>query len=170
MSTGLTERGIYENRMGWNDTRIGTGIVGMRQLGRSADCGTSNIRSGGRGVMAISIDQMADAQEQEAFGIGEISEIAFHASICDIDNNTIAKDTEVRVAFGEDTMAVDDSTCSRTLEPGQAGAMKYGISKSSLEDNKIGTDDITTVSFQLNIGSGSFYNYIDQPKLTINYN
>ena len=48
--------------------------------------------------------------------------------------------------------------------------MKYGISKSSLEDNKIGTDDITTVSFQLNIGSGSFYNYINQPKLTINYN
>ena len=48
--------------------------------------------------------------------------------------------------------------------------MKYGISKSSLEDNKIGTDDITTVSFQLNIGSGSSYNYIDQPKLTISYN
>lgn len=61
---------------------------------------------------------------------------------------------------------VDYSTYSRTMEPGQAGAMKYGISKSSLEDNKIGT----TVSFQLNIGSGSFYNYIDQPKLTISYN
>lgn len=185
------------------------------------------LNPGGRGVMAISIDQMADAQEQEAFRIGEISEIAFHASICDIDNNTIAKDMEVSIAFGEDTMAVDDSgdeiynengiriiskgasddmlyhyvlltiindspaviyvsdaigtasvngfmvddsTYSRTLEPGQAGAMKYGISKSSLEDNKIGTDDITTVSFQLNIGSGSFYNYIDQPKLTISYN
>ena len=56
------------------------------------------------------------------------------------------------------------------LELENTGAMKYGISKSSLEDNKIGTDDITTVSFQLNIGSGSFYNYIDQPKLTINYN
>ncbi len=48
--------------------------------------------------------------------------------------------------------------------------MKYGISKSSLEDNKIGTDDITTVSFQLNIDSRSFYNYIDQQKLTISYN
>lgn len=56
------------------------------------------------------------------------------------------------------------------LELENTGAMKYGISKSSLEDNKIGTDDITTVSFQLNIGSGSSYNYIDQPKLTINYN
>ena len=120
--------------------------------------------------MAISIVQMADAQEQEAFGIGEISEIAFHASICDIDNNTIAKGTEVSIAFGEDTMAVDDSTYSRTMEPGQAGAMKYGISKSSLEDNKIGTDDITTISFQLNICSGSACNYIDQPKLTISYN
>ena len=185
------------------------------------------LNPGGRGVMAISIDQMTDAQEQEAFGIGEISEIAFHASICDIDNNTIAKDTEVSIAFGEDTMAVDDSgdeiynengiriiskgvsddmlyhyvlltiindssatiyvsdamgtvsvngfmvddsTYSRTMEPGQAGAKKYGISKSSLENNKIGTDDITTVSFQLNIGSGSSYNYIDQPKLTISYN
>lgn len=47
LSTGLTERGIYENRMGWNDTRIGTGIVGMRQQGRAADCGTSNFRSDG---------------------------------------------------------------------------------------------------------------------------
>lgn len=56
------------------------------------------------------------------------------------------------------------------LELENTGAMKYGISKSSLEDNKIGTDDIATVSFQLNIGSGSFYNYIDQPKLTISYN
>lgn len=65
---------------------------------------------------------------------------------------------------------VDDSTYSRTLEPGQAGVMKYGISESSLEDNKIGTNDITTVRFQLNIGNGSFYNYIDQPKLTISYN
>ena len=65
---------------------------------------------------------------------------------------------------------VDDSTYSRTLEPGQAGVMKYVISKSSLEDNKIGTNDITTVRFQLNIGNGSFYNYIDQPKLTISYN
>lgn len=128
------------------------------------------LNPGGRGVMAISIDQMADAQEQEAFGIGEISEIAFHASICDIDNTTIAKDTEVGIAFGEDTMEVDDSTYSQTLELGQAGAMKYGISKSSFEDNRIGTDDITTVSFQLNIDSRSFYNYIDQPKLTISYN
>ena len=65
---------------------------------------------------------------------------------------------------------VDDSTYSWTMESGQAGAMKYGISKSSLEDNKIGTDDITTVSFQLNIGSGSFYSYIDQRKLAISYN
>jgi len=56
------------------------------------------------------------------------------------------------------------------LELENTGAMKYGISKSSLEDNKIGTDDITTVSFQLNIGSRSFYNYIDQSKLTISYN
>ena len=95
------------------------------------------LNPGGRGVMAISIVQMADAQEQETFGIGEISEIAFHASICDIDNNTIAKDMEVSIAFGEDTMEVDDSTYSRTLELGQAGAMKYGMSKSSLEDNKI---------------------------------
>ena len=31
MGTGLTERGLYENRMGWNDTCIGTGIVGVRQ-------------------------------------------------------------------------------------------------------------------------------------------
>ena len=56
------------------------------------------------------------------------------------------------------------------LELENTGAMKYGISKSSLEDNKIGTGDITMVSFQLNISSGSFYNYIDQPKLTISYN
>lgn len=56
------------------------------------------------------------------------------------------------------------------LELENTGAMKYGISKSSLEDNKIGTGDITMVSFQLNISSGSFYNYINQPKLTISYN
>ena len=56
------------------------------------------------------------------------------------------------------------------LELENTGAMKYGISKSSLENNKIGTDDITTVSVQLNISSGSFYNYIDQTKLTISYN
>ena len=61
-------------------------------------------------------------------------------------------------------------TKATLLELENTGAMEYGISKSSLEDNKIGTDDITTVSFQLNIGSGSSYNYIDQPKLTINYN
>ena len=134
------------------------------------ELGLHGAESGRTRSHAISIDQMADAQKQEAFGIGEISEIAFHASICDIDNNTIAKDMEVSIAFGEDTMEVDDSTYSQTLELGQAGAMKYGISKSSLEDNKIGTDDITTLSFQLNIGSGSFYNYIDQPKLTISYN
>lgn len=47
MSTGLTERGIYENRMGWNDTRIGIGIVGMRQQGRAAGCGISNLRREG---------------------------------------------------------------------------------------------------------------------------
>ena len=33
MGTGLTEMGLYENRMGWNDTCIGTGIVGVRQQG-----------------------------------------------------------------------------------------------------------------------------------------
>ena len=33
MGTGLTERGLYENRMGWNNTCIGTGIVGVRQQG-----------------------------------------------------------------------------------------------------------------------------------------
>ena len=60
-------------------------------------------------------------------------------------------------------------TKATLLELENTGAMKYGISKSSLED-KIGTDDITMVSFQLNISSGSFYNYIDQPKLTISYN
>ena len=62
----------------------------------------------------------------------------------------------------------DIKATPRELE--NTGAMKYGISKSSLEDNKIGTGDITMVSFQLNISSGSFYNYIDQPKLTISYN
>lgn len=61
-------------------------------------------------------------------------------------------------------------TKATLLELENTGAMKYGISKSSLEDHKIGTDDITTVSVQLNISSGSFYNYIDQPKLTISYN
>lgn len=61
-------------------------------------------------------------------------------------------------------------TKATLLELENIGAMKYGISKSSSEDNKIGTDDITTVSFQLNIDSRSFYNYIDQPKLTISYN
>lgn len=61
-------------------------------------------------------------------------------------------------------------TKATLLELENTGAMKYGISKSSLEDNKIGTDDITTVSVQLNISSGSFYNYIDQPELTISYN
>lgn len=61
-------------------------------------------------------------------------------------------------------------TKATLLELENTGAMKYGISKSSFEDNKIGTDDITTVSFQLNIDSRSFYNYIDQPKLTISYN
>ena len=61
-------------------------------------------------------------------------------------------------------------TKATLLELENTGAMKYGISKSSLEDNKIGTDDITMVSFQLNSSSGSFYNYIDQPKLTISYN
>lgn len=61
-------------------------------------------------------------------------------------------------------------TKATLLELENTGAMKYGISKSSLEDNKIGTDDITMVSFQLNISSGSFYNYIDQLKLTISYN
>lgn len=40
-------------------------------------------------------------------------------------------------------------TKATLLELENTGAMKYGISKSSLEDNKIGTDDITTVSFQI---------------------
>lgn len=75
MGTGLTERGLYENRMGWNDTCIGTGIVGVRQQG------------------------------------------------------WLATETPKRHSW--------------------SGAMKYGISKSSLEDNKIGTGDITMVSFQI---------------------
>ena len=61
-------------------------------------------------------------------------------------------------------------TKATLLKLENTGVMKYGISKNSLENNKIGTDDITTVSVQLNISSGSFYNYIDQPKLTISYN
>ena len=63
---------------------------------------------------------------------------------------------------------VDENTYSRTIDPGQAGGMMYGISKNSLEDNQITAADITTATFQLNIGSGSYYNYIDQPKLTVN--
>jgi hypothetical protein len=63
---------------------------------------------------------------------------------------------------------VDENTYSRTIEPGQAGGMMYGISKGSLEENQITAADITTATFQLNIGSGSYYNYIDQPKLTVN--
>ncbi len=62
---------------------------------------------------------------------------------------------------------VDEITYSTTVEPGQTGAMKYGITMSSLEDNDISTSDIKEVNFQLNIGSGSLYNYIDQPKLTL---
>lgn len=56
-------------------------------------------------------------------------------------------------------------TKATLLELENTGAMKYGISKSSLKDNKIGTDGITTVSVQLNIS-----NYIDQLELTISYN
>lgn len=67
-------------------------------------------------------------------------------------------------------MVSSGDTKATLLELENTGAMKYGISKSSLGDNKIGTDDITTVSVQLNISSGSFYNYIDQPELTISYN
>ncbi len=62
---------------------------------------------------------------------------------------------------------VDEAAYSTRVEPRQSGAMKYGIKKRSLEDNDISTSDITEVNFQLNIGSGSLYNYIDQPKLTL---
>lgn len=62
---------------------------------------------------------------------------------------------------------VDETTYSTVVEPGQVGIMKYGITKSSLEDADIDTEDIKTIKFQLNIGSGSYYNYIATPKLTI---
>lgn len=62
----------------------------------------------------------------------------------------------------------DENAYGRIIEPGQAGGMKYGIAQSALEDNGIDKNEIETVSFQLNIGSGSYYNYIAQPKLTVN--
>ncbi len=145
MGTGLTERGLYENRMGWNDTCIGTGIVGVRQQGWLADCGTSNFRSEGSLFEAVSGKKITAFQIGDYFSSGGIRLVS------------------AGLVSSGDTKAT-------LLELENTGAMKYGISKSSLEDNKIGTDDITTVSFQLNIGSGSFYSYIDQRKLTISYN
>ena len=178
----------------------------------------------GRAVMAENINNMADAKEYAAFGIGQPEAIAFHATISDSQNNDLTENGKVGISFGDspavnqdgdelynqngirilykgesddslydyllltilndssDTIyvsdengstsvngfMVDENTYSRTIDPGQAGGMMYGISKSSLEENQITAADITTATFQLNIGSGSYYNYIDQPKLTVN--
>ena len=178
----------------------------------------------GRAVMAENINNMADAKEYAAFGIGQPEAIAFHATISDSQNNDLTENGQVGISFGDSPAAnqdgaelynqngirilykgesddslynylllticndssdtiyvsdetgstsvngfmVDENTYSRTIEPGQAGGMMYGISKGSLEENQITAADITTATFQLNIGSGSYYNYIDQPKLTVN--
>ena len=88
-------------------------------------------------------------------------------TICNDSSDTIYVSDETGSTSVNGFM-VDENTYSRTIEPGQAGGMMYGISKSSLEENQITAADITTATFQLNIGSGSYYNYIDQPKLTVN--
>lgn len=180
----------------------------------------------GRGIMSVDLDNMADEQERNAFGIGDIAAIAFCCQVEDKDYNEIEDYVNVSIPFGNGEVAidasgteiynsngirivskgtsddwlyhyllltiindtsstlyvddeynstsvngfmVDNNSYSVTIEPGQAGGMKYGISSSSLEENDISTNDIKTVSFQLKIGSGDFYNYIDQPKLTLDY-
>ena len=131
-----------------------------------------NVSAGMKVNTSISISN----EELEALGITDIAEleIGFQVKTSDYQDYLTTDPVKIKSSGGIRLVSaglVSSGDIKATLlELENTGAMKYGISKSSLEDNKIGTGDITMVSFQLNISSGSFYNYIDQPKLTISYN